>query len=232
MKPGTFTQMYVQLVFAVKNRDAVLTKDIRKRVFEYMSGIITNLNHKSIIVNGTSNHVHILLGLNPSFQFQILFMILKEALPCLSIMKNSALVGSPGRRVMEDLHIAVHKQLTFTITLKIRNHTIKREHSVKNISTFLLKMRQNLINNFYLIFGMIAFNLYEVWCVGILFFLQYHKPPINRDRFYELFFFYKLRLSDPYFELYTDYKSINKLYICRHYNRIIQKPGYFQILTF
>jgi REP element-mobilizing transposase RayT len=66
MKPGTFTQMYVQLVFAVKNRDTVLTKDIRKRVFEYMSGIITNLKHKSIIVNGTSNHVHILFGLNPS----------------------------------------------------------------------------------------------------------------------------------------------------------------------
>jgi REP element-mobilizing transposase RayT len=66
MKPGTFTQMYVQLVFAVKNRDAVLTKDIRKRVFEYISGIITNLKHKSIIVNGTSNHVHILFGINPS----------------------------------------------------------------------------------------------------------------------------------------------------------------------
>ena len=66
MKPGTFTQMYVQLVFAVKNREAVLTKDIRRRVFEYMSGIITNLKQKSIIVNGTSNHVHILFGLNPS----------------------------------------------------------------------------------------------------------------------------------------------------------------------
>jgi REP element-mobilizing transposase RayT len=66
MKPGTFTQIYVQLVFAVKNRDAVLTKDIRNRVFEYMSGITTNLRHKSIIVSGTSNHVHILLGLNPS----------------------------------------------------------------------------------------------------------------------------------------------------------------------
>jgi putative transposase len=66
MKPGTFTQIYVQLVFAVQNREAVLTKNIRNRVFEYMSGIITNMKHKSIIVNGTSNHVHILLGLNPS----------------------------------------------------------------------------------------------------------------------------------------------------------------------
>ena len=66
MKPGTFTQMYVQLVFAVKSRDAVLKGDFRERVFEYISGIITSLKHKSIIVNGTSNHVHILFGLNPS----------------------------------------------------------------------------------------------------------------------------------------------------------------------
>ena len=58
--------MYVQLVFALKKRDAVLKEEFRKRVFEYMSGIITNLKHKSIIINGTSNHVHILFGLNPS----------------------------------------------------------------------------------------------------------------------------------------------------------------------
>ncbi|MCE5344819.1 MAG: IS200/IS605 family transposase [Bacteroidales bacterium] len=66
MKPGTFTQMYVQLVFAVKNRDALLTKSIRSQVFEYIGGINKSLKHKSIIVNGISNHVHILIGLNPS----------------------------------------------------------------------------------------------------------------------------------------------------------------------
>ncbi len=66
MKPGTFTQIYVQIVFAVKNRDALLHKNIRNRVFEYMSGIITEMKHKSIIVNGVSNHVHILIGLNPT----------------------------------------------------------------------------------------------------------------------------------------------------------------------
>lgn len=66
MKPGTFTQMYVHLVFAVKNRDAVLTKKIQDRVFSYISKIITESKHKSIIVNGTDNHVHILLGINPA----------------------------------------------------------------------------------------------------------------------------------------------------------------------
>jgi putative transposase len=66
MKPGTYTQLYIQLVFAVKNRNAVLNKEIRYRIFEYMSAIISGMNHKSIIVNGVSDHVHILLGLNPS----------------------------------------------------------------------------------------------------------------------------------------------------------------------
>lgn len=66
MKPGTYTQNYVQLIFAVRHKEAALNKNIRTRVFAYMSGIITNLKHKSIIVNGMSDHVHVFIGLNPS----------------------------------------------------------------------------------------------------------------------------------------------------------------------
>ena len=66
MKPGIFTQMYVQLVFAVRNRDAVLYENIRSRVFEYVSGIVSDLKHKPLIVNGVSNHIHIFLSLNPA----------------------------------------------------------------------------------------------------------------------------------------------------------------------
>jgi len=66
MKPGTFTQMYIHLVFAVQNRDNILTKNIRPAIIEYISGIVRDLKHKSIIVNGVQDHVHILLGLNPS----------------------------------------------------------------------------------------------------------------------------------------------------------------------
>jgi REP element-mobilizing transposase RayT len=66
MKPGSFTQLYVQLVFAVKTREALLHNKIRSRVFKYISGIITEMKHKPIIVNGVSDHIHILIGLNPS----------------------------------------------------------------------------------------------------------------------------------------------------------------------
>ena len=66
MKPGVFTQIYIQLVFAVKNREALLINEYRKEVFSYMSRIASNIKHKSIIINGMLDHIHIFIGLNPS----------------------------------------------------------------------------------------------------------------------------------------------------------------------
>ena len=65
MKPGVFTQMYIQLVFAVKNKETLLRENHKKEVFSYMSGIVSGLKHKSIIVNGMPDHVHVFFGLNP-----------------------------------------------------------------------------------------------------------------------------------------------------------------------
>lgn len=65
MKPGTFTQIYIQLIFSPLYREALLHPPIRPGIFRYMSGIITNLGHKSIIVNGMADHVHLFIGLNP-----------------------------------------------------------------------------------------------------------------------------------------------------------------------
>ncbi len=66
MKPGVFTQLFIQLVFAVKYRDRLLKEEYRTDIFSYMSGIATNMKHKSIIINGVSDHVHVFLGFNPS----------------------------------------------------------------------------------------------------------------------------------------------------------------------
>ena len=78
MKPGVFTQLYTQIVFAVKYRDRLLTKVIRGEVFSYMSGILTNRKHKSIIINGMSDHGHILFGSNPNDKLSDLVACLKR----------------------------------------------------------------------------------------------------------------------------------------------------------
>jgi REP element-mobilizing transposase RayT len=62
---GTFTQIYIQIVFAVKGRESLLQDPWKLEVFKYMKGIIENKNQKSIIVNGVGDHVHIFIGFKP-----------------------------------------------------------------------------------------------------------------------------------------------------------------------
>jgi putative transposase len=63
--PGTFSQIYIQVVFAVKRRENLLQKPWRDEVFKYMAGIIKEKNQKPIIVNGVTDHVHLFIGLKP-----------------------------------------------------------------------------------------------------------------------------------------------------------------------
>jgi len=63
---NTYSQVYIQYVFAVKRRDALLQKPWRDEVFKYMAGIIQAKEQKSIIVNGVSDHVHVFVGLKPN----------------------------------------------------------------------------------------------------------------------------------------------------------------------
>ena len=78
MKPGSFTQIYIQLVFSPKYRDRLLRPDIRPEIFSYISGIITNRGHKSIIVNGVEDHIHIFIGLNPNDSISDLVAAIKK----------------------------------------------------------------------------------------------------------------------------------------------------------
>ena len=63
---GTFTQIYIQAIFAVNGRSNLLQKPWSDEVFKYMAGIIRNKGQKPIIVNGVANHVHMFVGLQPA----------------------------------------------------------------------------------------------------------------------------------------------------------------------
>ena len=76
---NTYTQLYIHLIFAVKNRSCLLKEKYQPEIFKYISGIITNYENKSIIVNGTSNHIHILIGLNPAIALSDLVREIKKS---------------------------------------------------------------------------------------------------------------------------------------------------------
>ncbi len=75
---GTFSQIYIQVVFAVSGRTNLLQKPWREEVFKYISGIIKGKNQKPIIVNGVSNHVHLFVGLKPSISVSDLIRDVKN----------------------------------------------------------------------------------------------------------------------------------------------------------
>lgn len=75
---GTFSQIYIQVVFAVKGRENLLHKTWRDDVFKYMSGIIKGKNQKPIIINGVADHVHLFIGIKPSIAISDLVRDIKN----------------------------------------------------------------------------------------------------------------------------------------------------------
>ena len=75
---NTFSQVYIQVVFAVKGRQNLLKKPWREEVFKYMAGIINGKNQKSIIVNGVEDHVHLFIGIKPTISISDLIRDVKN----------------------------------------------------------------------------------------------------------------------------------------------------------
>ncbi|MBI5009734.1 MAG: IS200/IS605 family transposase [Bacteroidia bacterium] len=61
---NTYTQCYFHLVFAVKNRDALIKKEWKNEFEMYSTGIVQSHRHKMLAVSAMPEHVHILIGYN------------------------------------------------------------------------------------------------------------------------------------------------------------------------
>ena len=62
---NTYHQVYLQAVFAVKYRQAVLDKIWRPQLLGVIGNLINETGCKTIIVNGVEDHIHCFLGLKP-----------------------------------------------------------------------------------------------------------------------------------------------------------------------
>jgi REP element-mobilizing transposase RayT len=62
---NTYTQIYIQAVFAVQNRGCVIGKGWKDELYKYMTGIIRNHGHKVLAINGMPDHIHIFFGMSP-----------------------------------------------------------------------------------------------------------------------------------------------------------------------
>ena len=63
---GTFSQMYIQMVFAVEHRDALIRPEWEEQLYKYITGILTKKGQKMLAINGMPDHLHIVMGMKPS----------------------------------------------------------------------------------------------------------------------------------------------------------------------
>ena len=76
---GTFSQIYIQVVFSVKGRESLIHASWEEELFKYISGIVKNKEQKMLAINGMPDHIHFLIGLKPSCSLSDLVREIKKA---------------------------------------------------------------------------------------------------------------------------------------------------------
>jgi REP element-mobilizing transposase RayT len=59
----TFTTLHFHIIFSTKDRRPLITTDLRPRLHAYLGGIVRELRGTAAAINGTSDHVHMLVEL-------------------------------------------------------------------------------------------------------------------------------------------------------------------------
>jgi REP element-mobilizing transposase RayT len=60
---NTYTQIYLQVVFAVEGRQSLIHKQNKEELHKYLTGIIREREQKLLAVHCMPDHTHILIGL-------------------------------------------------------------------------------------------------------------------------------------------------------------------------
>jgi len=63
---NTYTQIYIQIVFAVKGRQNLIPKENREELHKFITDIVSNRNQKLFAVFAMPDHVHILVSISPT----------------------------------------------------------------------------------------------------------------------------------------------------------------------
>ncbi|GAA5219784.1 IS200/IS605 family transposase [Membranihabitans marinus] len=66
MRSGTFTQLYIHLIFAVKHRQNLILNYWEEELKKYITGIINVKGEKLLAINNVKDHIHILIRIRPS----------------------------------------------------------------------------------------------------------------------------------------------------------------------
>lgn len=75
--PNTYSQIYIQIVFAVKGRENLISKTNREELQKYITGIVQKREQKLLSIFSMPDHTHILIGMKPSISISDLMRDIK-----------------------------------------------------------------------------------------------------------------------------------------------------------
>jgi REP element-mobilizing transposase RayT len=64
--PNTFSQIYLQFVFAVQHRQNLIPKEHKEELHKYITGLVQNRKAKMLAINCMPDHVHLFVGFKPT----------------------------------------------------------------------------------------------------------------------------------------------------------------------
>jgi putative transposase len=104
---NTYTQLYIHLVFAVKNRDALIKKQWKDDLEKYITGIVQKHEHKLLALGTMPDHAHIFVGYNVNQLIPDLVENIKTSSNGWSKQINCQNSSLSGRRDTVPFHIPV-----------------------------------------------------------------------------------------------------------------------------
>jgi len=63
---NTFSQIYLQFVFAVKGRQSLIAKENKEELHKYITSLVQKRNAKMLAINCMPDHTHIFVGFRPT----------------------------------------------------------------------------------------------------------------------------------------------------------------------
>ena len=76
---STYSQIYIQVVFAVQNRNALISQEWEERLYKYITGIVQRKDQKMLAINGMPDHIHFFIGMKPNCNISDLVREIKKS---------------------------------------------------------------------------------------------------------------------------------------------------------
>ena len=133
---NTYSQVYIQSVFAVKYRKAVLDKKWRSEILAVIGNLINETECKTILVNGVEDHIHCLFHLKPKNSISDVLKIVKAKSSKYMLDRLDAVLGmeeapiDQKRKILQDI---VKNESWYSVRIVAMDQLSKDDKSRKTI---------------------------------------------------------------------------------------------------